>query len=611
MRIVPAFVLVAALAAALPANAATIAGVVSDATGAALPSAHVVVRDIATGRELSGDTDGEGRYTIATPVAGTYLVIVTRAGFSEAARTIVVDNVETVVDLPVQLELGVMTAQVSVTANRAERESRQIPLHVETMPEAAIEQQNPLSTGDVLTTAPNVTPVGNGPFGVRPRLRGLDSTRLLVLVDGERLNTARQATDRTGAEVGLISTDAIKSVEMVNGAGTLMYGSDALAGTINIITNEPGFSAKPELLYGFNGYYSSNENGMRGTATLGVSSPRATLRVQGGAENYDNYKAGKFDVEDTRPYFASGQLNRADTIDDNFGFNFNAFPEPFNAPYVRTDEEIPNSQAKGNFVNASSLIKVGDRRTVRVKYQRRRMTDIGYPDFADPYFFNATAVPKNNLDKISARYEAQAVTPWLANLSLTAHYQKTDRLLQTTLPVQFPAPAATFFPISVFRLDILSETAAARVEPRRRPAGRVRARRESRADDGPDLLPRSQQRRAHDDHADVDGGRGGARPAGPGAAGVPVAREARAAHDRASRARARREPAGRGGVRGRRVAREAQPVGDGGPARRFLRREDGSHARLRRGLGRRRAPSRRSIPRRCPTPTAPTTTARR
>ena len=458
MRIVPAFLLVAVLSAAVPAHGATIAGVVSDATGAALAAARVVVRDIATGHEITGETDAQGRYTIDTPAAGAYLVIVSHDGFSEAARTIVVEAAESAVDVPVQLELGGMTAQVSVTANRAEREVRRIPLHIETMPEAAIEQQNPLSTGDVLTSAPNVTPVGNGPFGVRPRLRGLDSTRLLVLVDGERLNSARQATDRTGAEVGLVSTDAIRSVEIVNGAGTLMYGSDALAGTINIITNEPQFSAKPELLYGFNGFYSSNENGMRGTATLGATTPRLALGVQAGAENYDNYRAGKLDVEDTRPFFASGQLNRADTIDDNFGFTFNAFPDPFNAPYVRTDNEALNSQAKGNFVNASSLIRVGERRTVRVKYQRRRMSDVGFPDFTDPYFFNATSLPRSNLDRISARYEAQALTPWLANLSLATYFQKTDRLLQNTLPVQFPAPAASFFPISVFRLNILSET---------------------------------------------------------------------------------------------------------------------------------------------------------
>ncbi len=444
----------------LAASAATISGVVTDASGASVPQSRVVVRDIATGQEVSGDTDGLGRYRIEVPVAGTYLVIASRSGFSEAARTVAIDRVDASVDVPFALELGALTAQVSVTASRAEREVKQIPLHIETITDGAIEQQNPLSTGDVLTSVVNITPVGNGPFGVRPRLRGLDSTRLLVLVDGERLNTARQATDRTGAEVGLVSADSISRIEVVNGAGTVMYGSDALAGTVNIITSEPMFSAKPQLLYGFNGFYSSNENGMRGTATFGGTTPRVSFRVQGGAENYDPYKAGKLDVEDTNPFFASGQINRADTIDDNFGFAFKAFPNPFNAPYVRTDSEIPNSQAKGNFVNASALVKVGERRTVRVRYQRRRMEDVGFADFAQPYFFNATLLPKSNLDKLSARYEAQAITPWFANLSLTAYYQRTERLLQNQLPVQFPAPTAvSFFPITVFRLDILSETA--------------------------------------------------------------------------------------------------------------------------------------------------------
>ncbi|MCC7003110.1 MAG: TonB-dependent receptor, partial [Gemmatimonadaceae bacterium] len=312
---------------------------------------------------------------------------------------------------------------------------------------------------DALATTANITPVGNGPFGVRPRLRGLDSTRMLVLVDGERLNTARQATDRTGAETGLVSPDAISRIEIVNGAGTLLYGSDALAGTVNVITNEPGFSDVKRLLYGVNGFYSSNENGRRGTATVGMTSPSFAVRLQAGVESFDNYKSGALTSEDTRPYFAAGQLTRTDTIDTNFGFAFRAFPDPFNAPFVRTDREIPSSSAKGNFLNVSSLFKVGDRRSVRVRYQRRRMEDIGFPDFQPPIFFNATSLPFSNLDRLSARYEARAVTPWLANLSLTAHYQRTERMLQNQLPVQFPAPTAvSFFPISVFRLDILSRT---------------------------------------------------------------------------------------------------------------------------------------------------------
>lgn len=459
MRIFSVLVFVAALNVAAPVSAATISGVVTDATGAALPSAQVTLRSIASGQEIVVDSDAQGRYRFEVPETGTYLVIVMRGGFSQAARTVVVASTDAELDVPVSLELGVLSAEVSVTANRGEREVRQIPLHVETMSRAAVEQGNPLSTGDVLTNAVNLTPVGNGPFGVRPRLRGLDSTRMLVLVDGERLNTARQATDRTGAEVGLISPDTISRVEIINGAGTLMYGSDALAGTVNIITNEPGFSATRQLLYGFNGFYSSNENGLRGTITLGGTSPSATFRLQAGAEKYDNYKAGAFDVEDTRPLFANGTLQQADTIDTNFGFNFGAFPDPFNMPFVRTDAEILNSQADGRFVNASGLFKVGERRSVRVRYQSRRMEDIGFPDFEQPFFFNDTSLPHSNLDKISGRYEAQAVTPWLANLSLTAYYQRLERLLRTTLPIQFPAPTpAAFFPISVMRLDVISDT---------------------------------------------------------------------------------------------------------------------------------------------------------
>ena len=459
MRPIRAFLFAAALFAATPGFAATIRGSVSDATGAAVPSARVTLRVVATGQETVVETDALGGYRFDAPAAGTYLVIVTRPGFSEAARTVVVESPEANLDIPFSLEIGVLSAEVSVTASRAEREVRQIPLHVETISAAAIQQSNPVSTGDVLASVVNVTPVGSGPFGVRPRLRGLDSTRMLVLVDGERLNTARQATDRTGAEVGLISPDSISRVEIINGAGTVMYGSDALAGTVNIITNEPSFSPTRQLLYGFNGLYSSNENGLRGTVTLGATTPRVTVRVQAGAEKFDNYQTGKFVVEDTRPFFAAGTLRQVDTIDTNFGFAFKAFPDPFNAPYVRTDNEILNSQADGKFINASSLVRLGDRRSLRLRYQSRRMEDVGFPDFEQPYFFNDTSLAHSNLDRVSARYEAQAITPWLANLSLTAYYQRTERLLRTTLPVQFPAPTAVaFFPISVLRLDIMSDT---------------------------------------------------------------------------------------------------------------------------------------------------------
>jgi hemoglobin/transferrin/lactoferrin receptor protein len=454
-----AVLLLIAVSLAATAEAATVRGRVTDGSGAAVTNTRVVVRDVATRQELVVDTGADGRFEAQVP-AGTYIVTVMREGFSEAARTVVVEDAAQTIDVPLTLEVGSVTSAVVVTAARAEREVRQIPLHVDTITRGAIEQSNQLSTGDALTMTANITPVGGGPFGVRPRLRGLDSTRLLVLVDGERLNTARQATERTGAEVGLISPDAIARMEVVNGAGTLMYGSDALAGTINIITNESNFSVNRQWLYGFNGFFSSNEQGVRGTGTVGYTSPRFTFRLQAGAETFENYKAGALDQpENTRTLHDNGTLRQVDTIDDNFGFNFSAFPDPFNAIYLRTDNEVLNSQARGNYVNASSAFAISPRQSLRLRYQRRRMEDVGFPDFASPYFFNDTSLPYSNLDRASARYEAQAITPWLANVSATAYFQRTARLLRNRLPVQFPAPTpAVFFPITVMRLDVLSNT---------------------------------------------------------------------------------------------------------------------------------------------------------
>ena len=515
MRTIRVFMLVAALFAASPVLAATIRGTVSDSTGAAVPGARVVLHVVATGQETVVETDQEGKYRFDAPAVGTYLLIVTRGGFSEIARTVIVEQLEADLDMPMTLEIGVLSAEVSVTASLSEREVRQIPLHVETISAAAIEQANTLSTGDALTTAVNITPVGNGPFGVRPRLRGLDSTRLLVLVDGERLNTARQATDRTGAEVGLVSPDSITRMEIVNGAGTLMYGSDALAGTINIITNEPVFTPNKQLLYGFNGFYSTNENGMRGTMTLGGTTPRFTFRVQAGAEQYDNYQAGSFDVEDTRPYFADGTLNPRRHHRRQLRLHLQRFPDPFNAA-LRAHRQLRclNSQAKGNFVNATGLVKLGDNRrcacaiSVAASKTSASPTSPRRTSSTPPRCHPATST------SFSARYEAQAdhavAGQPVADRLLPARRAAAQEHAAGAVP---GADAGTFFPINVMRLVDRVGDRSACVDAGHRRAGRYHAGEEPRADDRRHVLPRPQQRPPpHHDH-DVDGRPGGARPA--------------------------------------------------------------------------------------------------
>ena len=179
----------------------------------------------------------------------------------------------------------------------------------------------------------------------------------------------------------------------------------------------------------------------------------------GGSEQFDPYHSGKDFEESSVPFFTNGTLRQADTIDDNFGFTFRAFPESFNAPFTRTSDLVPRSGASASTINLSAIAMVRPSQELQVRYQRRHASEVGFPDFEQPFFFQSIALPWSNLDKFSASYAFTDVTPWLKRVSASAYFQRQDRLLRNNVPVQFPAPTnPTFFPINVFRLDILSET---------------------------------------------------------------------------------------------------------------------------------------------------------
>ena len=240
-----------------------------------------------------------------------------------------------------------------------------------------------------------------------------------------------------------------------------MYGSDALAGTVNIITNEPAFSPTTQLLYGFNGFYSSNENGMRGTVTLGGTVAARHLPRPGRRREATTTTRPGSSTSKTRGRSSpAGTLKQADTIDANFGFAFNAFPDPFNAPYVRTDDEILNSQAEGNFVNASGA------------GQARRSPHAARPLPEPPH--GGRRLPRLRAAVLLQRHVAAAQQPrqGLGALRGAGHHAVARQPVADRLLPAHRAPAAERRcrcssrrrPPSrssrsrVFRLDILSDT---------------------------------------------------------------------------------------------------------------------------------------------------------
>jgi hemoglobin/transferrin/lactoferrin receptor protein len=441
-----------------PALAADISGKVADGSGGVLPGTTVTLLNIATGTQTIAVADASGQFRFVALPIGIYRVATSLVGFSESSRTVVIDDNNATVVLEFVLELGAIRAEVTVSADRGVRDLQVVPLRADTLPGDLIRELTPASTGEAMLAAPGVTAVGSGPFQMRPRLRGLDSTRVLVLVDGERLNNARTATDRAGVEVGLVDPDSIDSIEVLGGAGSVLYGTDALSGTINIVTNRPRLGDRTAVMAGFDGYYSSNEDGRRGTVTLGLTSRVLSVSFTGGAERFDNYRAGGKFNESSQALHDAGTIDQADTI-DALGFTFRRFPDPFNAAFTRTSAEIGNSGMRGSSANLAAIARLSTRQTLEVRYQRRHAENIGFPDFVAPFFFQTITLPWSRFEKASATYTATDIRPWFSRLNVTFYRQQQDRLLRNDFPVQFPAPTAgSFFPITVFRLNILSDT---------------------------------------------------------------------------------------------------------------------------------------------------------
>ncbi len=141
--------------------------------------------------------------------------------------------------------------EVIVTATRNERTMGALPMPVSLIPKMQIKTMGSLRLNDVLTeqtglvVVPQVNGQGNG-----IQLQGLNPDYTLILIDGEPI-----IGRYTGSlELSRVAVGNIKQIEIVKGPSSSLYGSDALAGVINIITDrpKPGINSNISTRYGSN-----------------------------------------------------------------------------------------------------------------------------------------------------------------------------------------------------------------------------------------------------------------------------------------------------------------------------------------------------------------------
>lgn len=376
----------------------TIKGTITDANGANIAGAKVKVRNKISGSESQTQTDANGNFSFDGLAAGNYRVTVEASGFSGTTREISVNETSNN-DFDISLSVGNINETVTVTATRTELATTDTAVPVSVVSRQDLEEKTLNTIGDVFRDLPGTSTVNEGAFQVRPRIRGLESNRILILIDGERLNNARTSTGQSGIEIGLVETDQVETVEVVRGAGSVLYGTDALAGTINIITRDAPQNRDEGFRFGgtFNGYFSSNEKGRRGSLALTGSSKFFAFRVAQSLERYENYFTGNTDGLGLTPA--------------------NGYP---------TAGEVGNSQSHGGNTQVTTRFFFNENNDLRLNYERRRVSSVGSALLTQEFGFNAY-FPYSNRDKFNGRFESRNLNKYLAKVSGSFYYQIQDR----------------------------------------------------------------------------------------------------------------------------------------------------------------------------------------
>lgn len=138
--------------------------------------------------------------------------------------------------------------EIVVTATRYEKSTFEVPMGITVVNRDEIEEKNPRTTAEALRHKAGIWIQKTGHLGGSPILRGFMGNRVIYLFDNIRRNTA---SIFGGPNSFLQNIDAldIDRIEVVRGPGSVLYGSDAIGGVVNVITNERPIFSK-ELKYG-------------------------------------------------------------------------------------------------------------------------------------------------------------------------------------------------------------------------------------------------------------------------------------------------------------------------------------------------------------------------
>ena len=260
-------------------NAAGLASATGSIEGTVIDRVSHKPAEGATVRVVNGSdhavADTDGWFAIRNLEPGDYILSISHVGYRPVDRHL---SVTAGVDISFLVELepaAVPVGTITVTPTRTGQEEFTVPLSISVTSSETFSQRGFSTTAELLRGEPGVlvqkTTHGHG----SPILRGLLGKYVLLLYDGIRLN---KPTFRFGANQYLNTVDfeTLGSVEVVRGPSSVMFGSDAVGGVINLVPAVPRIdTSRGNLAYKFVGRFSGADAGR--SAHLRVAGARNSM----------------------------------------------------------------------------------------------------------------------------------------------------------------------------------------------------------------------------------------------------------------------------------------------------------------------------------------------
>jgi vitamin B12 transporter len=223
-------------------SGAAITGQVKDPQGANLPGATITLygRDRTFSLVTTSDSNGSYRFEKLAP--GEYFIEAEARGLAAASgKTVTVESSQTTT-FDIALELSGVRSTVVITASDTPQTIEQVSKALTVVDSREIDQRNESAIGEALRNVPGlrVQQLGGPGSFTSIRTRGLRNEDTAILIDGIRFRDAAATQgDASGFLEDLFVTN-ISKVEVLRGSGSSLYGSNAIGGVVNLITDEGG-----------------------------------------------------------------------------------------------------------------------------------------------------------------------------------------------------------------------------------------------------------------------------------------------------------------------------------------------------------------------------------